>query len=183
MEPKKAVATTLGNPPKDKQVSGSHHEGQERNLPDADLSSKLTKEALLEKTGAAPQDASIDDLEQAVSDSGLEKAESHLGLDNKNRSVYKTQAIDSRNFLAEAVNDLQDWNGGWMPAPEWEQDRPLCTDYMPDFIRNWARDIPEVHSKVNTTAQEFRTGRCSVSLTRFLEPPEYPDAFPGKLRS
>ncbi|KAI9735392.1 MAG: hypothetical protein M1818_006587 [Claussenomyces sp. TS43310] len=142
-----------------------------QNSPPMAVVSKLTREALLAKTGTAPPEFAGTSLDQVVSDAGVHHEDLHQP------EVKKT---DSRGFLAESWNDLVDWRGGWNPAPaSWENDRAmLSATFMPSYIQTWTREIPQLSSMVDTSAQEYSTGRCSVSLTKFMDPVEQPDAFP-----
>ena len=100
-------------------------------------------------------------------------------LDADNAEKTKVQDIRGRTF---PENDLQDFDGSFMPVPVFECDRfEFYTPYMSDFIKEWARSgLPT--AIVDMEKPEFMAGR-QIANADFMEPLQYPETFPGILRA
>jgi hypothetical protein len=140
----------------------------------------LTRDALIREIGGAPKDSSSSGIEQFVSDDGIE---AHVASDEA-RSPNKADAHvgDSRGYLAEPDDTLQQADGTWMPVPcDWEDDRSKFENgFIPQYIAMWAKTVPPVAGKVDTDCDEFKSGLSPLSLLRFEEPVAQPLCYPGE---
>lgn len=132
----------------------------------------LTREALIQETGAAPKESPGNEFDEIVSDDGIETP----------AATKETKLVDSRGYLAEVDNTLQQHDGEWMPVPiDWETDRSgFKGAFIPEYITTWARTIPAAGGKVDMDCEEFSSGLSPLSLLKFEEPVAQPLCYPGK---
>jgi hypothetical protein len=128
----------------------------------------LTQDALVTTTGFMPRDHSLN-FEDQVSDDGVVQQ-------NTKEGIRATQGMDPSG-------QLLDWDKKrWAPPPcDWENDRARFDDsFIPDYIKEWRTDIPCGPSiQVNTTSDEFVTGKCPVNNDVLIGPIEQPESTPG----
>lgn len=140
----------------------------------------LTRDALIREIGGAPKGSSSNGVEQFVSDDGIEAPVASGKVSSPNKA--DTHVGDSRGYLAEPDDTLQQANGTWMPVPcDWEDDRSKFENgFIPQYIAMWAKTVPPVAGKVDTDCGEFKSGLLPLSLLRFEEPVAQPLCYPGE---
>lgn len=140
----------------------------------------LTRDALIRETGGAPKDSSSSGVDQFVSDDGIEApvASDEVGSP-KNVDAH---VGDSRGYLAEPDDTLQQADGTWMPVPcSWEDDRSKFENgFIPQYIAMWAKTVLPAAGKVDTDRDEFKSGLSPLSLLKFEEAVAQPLCYPGK---
>jgi hypothetical protein len=140
----------------------------------------LTRDALIRETGGAPKDSASSGVDQFVSDDGIEVP---VASDEANSPRNDAAHLgDSRGYLAELDDTLQQADGTWMPVPcSWEYERSKFESaFIPQYIATWAKTVPPVAGKVDTGRDEFKSGLSPLSLLKFEEPLAQPLCYPGK---
>jgi hypothetical protein len=137
----------------------------------------LTRDALIRETGGAPKDTSSIGVDQFVSDDGIEVPVASVEVNSPDAHVG-----DSRGYLAEPDDTLQQGDGSWMPVPcSWENERPTFQNaFIPQYITTWAKTVPPITGKVDTDRDEFKSGLSPLSHLNFEEPLAQPLCYPGK---
>lgn len=140
----------------------------------------LTRDALIRETGGAPKDSSSSGVDQFVSDDGIEAPVVSDEVSSPNNVA--AHVGDSRGYLAELDDTLQQANGTWMPVPcSWEDDRSKFKNaFIPQYIATWAKTVPPVAGKVDMDRDEFKSGLSPLSLLKFEESVAQPLSYPGK---
>ena len=140
----------------------------------------LTRDALIRETGGAPKDSASCGVEDFVSDDGIEAPVASEEVISPNNADFHVG--DSRGYLAEPDDTLQQADGTWMPVPcDWEEDSSKFENgFIPQYIAMWAKTVPPIAGKVDTDRDEFRSGLSPLSLLRFEEPVAQPLCYPGK---
>lgn len=140
----------------------------------------LTREALIHETGAAPKDSAGSSLDGFVSDDGVGNLST---IDNvKSFEKVTVYAGDSRGYLAEKDNNLQQFDGTWMPAPiSWEEDRSgFNNSFIHEYIATWIKTVVPASGKIDTNRDEFKSGLSPLCHLKFDEPVSQPLSYPGK---
>ncbi len=141
----------------------------------------LTRDALIRETGGAPKENSGSGVDQFVSDAGIEAPAASDDVKSPKNDV--AQVGDSRGYLAEPDDSLQQGDGSWMPVPcSWENERSSFQNgFIPQYIAMWAKTVPAVAGRVDTDRDEFKSGLSPLSLFNFEEPLAQPLCYPGKV--
>jgi hypothetical protein len=143
----------------------------------------LTRDALIRETGGAPKDNSSSGVSQFISDDGIEIHSASEEFKSPNNPP--AHFGDSRGYLAELDDTLQQGDGSWMPVPcSWENGRPTFQNaFVPQYVAMWAKTIPLIDGKVDTNRDEFKSGLSPLSHLSFEEPLAQPLCYPGKRSS
>lgn len=143
-------------------ASGGHNAAQQ-----------LTREALIQITGAAPPESVKSGLSKAISDDGVQEV----------ANLKPQPSGDARGLLANP-NHLVDWTGGWAPLPVvWETEREgFSSAFIPEYIKSWQKQLPEEIVSVDVVRKEY-IGGTPVLREGFTDPIEHPITYPGTVES